>query len=86
MDQGLGPDGVSKLTLIHCDYRLAQSLRAYSIPNWALTGAVIAGGAPRTTVPFRLLNNHIIIEATVDGKAPYTFQVDTGGERCSHPG
>jgi hypothetical protein len=79
IDQGLGPDGVSQLTLIRCDYGPAPPLRTYSQPNPPLTGAVIVGGAPSTAVPFRLLNNHIFIEATVNGKGPYTFQVDSGG-------
>ncbi len=85
IDQGLGPDGVSKLTLIRCDYGPAPLLSAYSLPNPPLTGAVIAGGAPSTKVPFRLINNHIFIEGTVDGKGPYTFQVDTGGETLLSP-
>jgi PDZ domain/Aspartyl protease len=85
IDQGLGPDGVSKLTLIRCNYVPAQPLSAYSQPNPPLTGAVIAGGAPSTTVPFRLFNNHIFIEGMVNGKGPYTFQVDTGGETLLSP-
>jgi hypothetical protein len=85
IDQGLGPDGVSQLTLIRCDYGPAPPLRTYSQPNLPLTGAVIVGGAPSTAVPLRLLNNHIFIEATVNGKGPYTFQVDTGGETLLSP-
>ena len=85
VDQGLGPDGVSKLTLIRCDYGPAQLLKDYSLPNPPLTGAVIVGGADSTTVPFRLLNNHIFIEGTVNSRGPYTFQVDTGGETLLSP-
>jgi hypothetical protein len=79
IDQGLGPDGENKLTLIRCDYGPAKPLSDYSLPNQPLTGAVILGGAPSTTVPFRLLNNHIFFEATANGNGPYTFQLDSGG-------
>lgn len=85
IDQGLGPDGVSKLSLIRNDYGPAPPLKAYSKPNPPLTGVEIAGGAPSTTVPFLLLNNHIFIEAAVEGNGPYTFQVDTGGETLLSP-
>jgi hypothetical protein len=85
IDQGLGPDGVDTLTLIRCDYGPAAPISAYSEPNPPLTGAVIAGGAPSTTVPFRLINNHIYVEGTVDGRGPYTFEVDTGGQTLLSP-
>ena len=37
------------------------------------------------TVPFRLLNNHVYVEAMVNGKGPYTFIVDTGGHTLLSP-
>jgi hypothetical protein len=85
IDPGQGPDGTDDLTLLRSDYGPAPPLSAYSQPNPPLTGAVITDGAPRTTVPFRLLNNHIYIEGTVNGKGPYTFQVDTGGHTLLSP-
>jgi len=80
IDPGVGADGVDELTLISCEYGAAPPLTAYSQPNPALTGAMIAGGVASTTVPFRLLNNHIYIEGAVNGKGPYTFEVDSGGQ------
>jgi hypothetical protein len=84
-DPGLGEGGISRLTLLHCDYHPAVPLGAYSQPRTPVTGAIIAGGASSTTVPFRLLNNHVYVEATVDGKGPYTFIVDTGGHTLLSP-
>ena len=84
-DPGLGQGGISRLTLLHCDYVSAVPLSAYSRPHTPITGAIIADGASSTTVPFRLLNNHIYVEATVDGKGPYTFIVDTGGHTLLSP-
>jgi hypothetical protein len=39
----------------------------------------IAGDAASVTIPFELLNNHIYVLASVDGTAPRSFLVDTGG-------
>ncbi|MBW8840694.1 MAG: aspartyl protease family protein [Sphingomonadales bacterium] len=33
----------------------------------------------RATLPFRLINNHIVVDARIDGKGPFPFLVDTGG-------
>jgi hypothetical protein len=84
-DPGLGQGAISHLTLLHCDYLPAVPLSAYSQPRTPVTGATLAEGAWSTTVPFRLLNNHIYVEATVDGKGPYTFIVDTGGHTLLSP-
>jgi PDZ domain/Aspartyl protease len=84
-DPGLGQGGISRLTLLHCDYHPAVPLSAYSQPRTPLKGATIADGASSATVPFRLLNNHIYVEGAVDGKGPYTFIVDTGGHTLLSP-
>ncbi|MBS0322077.1 MAG: aspartyl protease family protein [Proteobacteria bacterium] len=79
VDPGVGEDGLVTAKLKHATFGPAQPLSAYGMPRPPLTGATIVGGAPSTTVPFRLLNNHIYVQATVNGKGPYTFIVDTGG-------
>jgi hypothetical protein len=78
-DPGFGADGIETSTLMHASFGPAQPLASYAYPTKPPTGAMIAGGAARTTVPFRLLNNHVYVEATVNGKGPYTFIVDSGG-------
>jgi hypothetical protein len=45
----------------------------------------IAGGATSTTVPFELLNNHIYVNVTLDGKGPYRLACDTGGANVVTP-
>lgn len=55
----------------------------YAIPaveprDWSLPGG-------RVTVPFRLLNNHIIVDARVNGRGPFPFLVDTGGHGIVTP-
>ena len=79
VDPGVGPDGIETSTLTRASFGPARPLSAYAMPATPPTGAAIAGGAASVTVPFRLLNNHVYVQAMVDGKGPYTFIVDTGG-------
>lgn len=39
----------------------------------------------RVTIPFRMLNNHIVVDVGVDGHAPLPFIVDTGGHNILTP-
>jgi len=84
-DQGLGPEAVSTSLLQAATFGARRPLSAYAMPRVALTGAEIVGGASRASVPFRFLNNHIYVTATVNGKGPYTFIVDTGGHTLLSP-
>jgi hypothetical protein len=51
----------------------------FDIPSVTVDDFVIADGATSTTLPFELLNNHIYVEATVNGNHGGRFLVDTGG-------
>lgn len=62
-----------------------QSQTAYAMPKVALSDFSIAGGAKETTFPFRLINNHIYADVSVDGKGPYQFIFDTGGVNMLTP-
>src|SRR3569623_2128508 len=84
-DPGVGPDGVESSVLKSVTFGPARPLSAYAMPSAPPTGATIVGGAASTTVPFRLLNNHIYVEAKVNGKGPYTFIVATGGHTLLSP-
>ena len=79
IDGGEGEASYETLSLTRATVSAAQPLSAYARPTAPPTGAAIDGGAASATVPFRLLNNHIYVQATVNGKGPYTFIVDTGG-------
>ena len=61
----------------------ASPKTTYAMPNnepadWSLPSG-------KVTVPFRLLNNHVIVEARVNGGAPLPFLVDTGGHDIVTP-
>ena len=47
-------------------------------------GGAFAEGATSTSLPFRLLNNHIYVQAVVDGR-PLTLLLDTGGVNLLTP-
>jgi predicted aspartyl protease len=84
-DPGLGQAATAVSTLTDASFGPAQPLSTYACPTAPPTGASIEGGAASTTVPFRLLNNHVYVQAFVDGKGPYTFIVDTGGHTLLSP-
>lgn len=45
----------------------------------------IAGGAPQTSVPFDLVENHVYLTVMLNGKGPYRFIYDTGGANIVDP-
>ena len=85
VDRGTGKSNYETLKLLNATVAPILPVTAYSRPTEPPAGAAIADGAPSATVPFRLLNDHIYIEARVDGKGPYTFIVDTGGHTVLSP-
>ncbi len=85
IDNGSGEANYEKLRLTGFRLEKPRPLEHYSCPTAPPTGASIEGGASSVTLPFRLLNNHIYITATVNGKGPYTFIVDTGGHTLIAP-
>jgi hypothetical protein len=46
---------------------------------------VIAGGKSATTVPFELLNNHIYLQVSLNGRGPFRLLCDTGGMNVLTP-
>jgi hypothetical protein len=44
----------------------------------------IAGGG-ETTVPFELIDNHVYLDVLLNGKGPYRFMFDTGGQNVIDP-
>jgi hypothetical protein len=45
----------------------------------------IANGATQTSVPFQIVGNHVYLDVTLNGKGPYHFVFDTGGENIIDP-
>ena len=85
VDDGSGANNRQTYTLTHAAFLPAQPGSAFAKPKQHLADYSIAGGAHETTVPFRLLNNHIYAEVKVNGKGPFVFLFDTGGHSIISP-
>lgn len=85
VDFGTGPSNILKMTVTSVAHESARAPSDYSRPAAPATGGELVDSAVTDTVPFRLLNNHVYVEAMVNGKGPYTFIVDTGGHTLLSP-
>ncbi len=85
VDDGSGPQGLQTQTLTSAHFLNAQDPTRFAKPDVQLDDYSIAGAATETTVPFRLLNNHIYADVSVNGSAPMTFIFDTGGHTILTP-
>lgn len=85
IDDGSGPQGLQTQTLTSARFLKAQDPARFAKPEEHLDDYSIAGGATETTVPFRLLNNHIYADVSINGSAPMTFIFDTGGHTIVTP-
>lgn len=85
IDNGSGEANYEHLRLKRFSVGPAAPLEVYTCPTTPPTGGTIEGGAKSVTLPFRLLNNHIYVNVTVNGKGPFTYIVDTGGHNLIAP-
>ncbi|HKS53633.1 MAG TPA: aspartyl protease family protein [Steroidobacteraceae bacterium] len=85
VDFGNGESNIQKMTAPSVTHEAARPASAYARPTARAPGGELVDGAVTDTIPFRLLNNHVYIEARVNGKGPYTFIVDTGGHTLLSP-
>jgi len=79
LDNGTGEAGYDHFELTRFSIGTVRPSSAYARPTAPPTGGSIEDGSPSVSLPFRLLNNHIYIDVSVNGKGPFTFIVDTGG-------
>jgi hypothetical protein len=79
IDDGTGVQYRQTETLKAARFVSARSASAYAPPAWTPSDAVIANSSGRTTVPFKLLNNHIYADVAINGKGPFLCIFDTGG-------
>jgi hypothetical protein len=72
-------------TLTKAEFLPPQPDSAYAMPKVKVSDYRIEGGGHETTIPFKLINNHIYGEAMVNGHGPYQFIFDTGGVNLVTP-
>ena len=85
IDDGTGPQYRQLQSLKSAKLTPARPPSAYAPPPWQVADAAIANAAGRTTVPFKLLNNHIYAEVRVNGAGPFLCIFDTGGHDIITP-
>lgn len=78
IDDGGGAASLQTLTLLSATRAAARPATAYTLSKGAPRDWTLPSEG-RITAPFRLANNHIFVDVTVDGKGPFPFLVDTGG-------
>ena len=69
-------DAVTRVTAI--DLGGPQLASRYAPPPAPPNSMQWPAGQSSVSIPFRLLNNHIYVEASIDGKPPEAFVFDTG--------
>ena len=74
-----GSHNLQTMTLTSAKFSPALPANAFAKPAEHPTDFSIAGGKHETTVPFRLINNHIYADVSINGSKPMTFLFDTGG-------
>jgi len=85
LDDGSGEQYRQTQTLTSVPFTPAKPLSAYAAPKIKLTDALIENASGRTTVPFKLLNNHIYADVMINGKGPFLCIFDTGGHDVLTP-
>lgn len=85
VDDGRGAKYIQTLTLKSATFEPALPDSAYAKPNVTVTDFSIAAGAKETTLPIKIINNHIYGYAKVNGQGPYLFIFDTGGANLVTP-
>ncbi|HUQ09645.1 MAG TPA: aspartyl protease family protein [Steroidobacteraceae bacterium] len=61
-----------------------DSATTYSAPGNRRDAAALPASG-KSSVPFQLVNNHVIVTARINGRGPYPFLVDTGGHNILTP-
>ncbi len=84
-DRGLDKKYLETITITKVQFLGAQPDVVYAAPKITVSDFSIAGGAAETTLPIRIINNHIYGEAKVNGNGPFIFIFDTGGHNIVTP-
>lgn len=85
IDSGVGAQYIQTITVKKVTFLGAQPDSTFAMPKSVVTDFSIAGGAPSTTIPVTIVNNHIYGAAKINGKGPFTVIFDTGGHNILTP-
>ncbi len=82
--QSQDSNGNAASTVVTSAIANSGSRESYAMPATRVRDFSISKGTS-TTIPIELINNHIYLNARVDGKGPYRFIFDTGGQALLDP-
>jgi hypothetical protein len=83
-DQKSDQGNEENLHLTHVDVAPADIAAKVRKPTESLHDFSISSGS-ETSVPFELIDNHVYLDVMLNGKGPYRFIFDTGGENVIDP-
>ncbi len=72
-------------TVVRAVANPGAELAHFAKPETNVHDFSIANRATETTIPFHLAENHVYLSVMLDGKGPYRFIFDTGGENVVDP-
>ncbi|HEY1615390.1 MAG TPA: aspartyl protease family protein [Rhizomicrobium sp.] len=84
VDDSTGTASRQTMTLTRAQFSPPRPASDFAPPAKALHDFTLSRSG-RTTVPFRLINNHIYADVSVNGSKPLTFIFDTGGHDILTP-
>jgi hypothetical protein len=76
-----GNSFAQRLSALKVNADLAGRMR---VPSQNVRDFSIAGGTT-TTVPIQIVNNHVYVSVMLNGRGPYTFVLDSGGDYIITP-
>jgi hypothetical protein len=78
-------DGNSSAVTVTSARIVTSDEAAFTKPKSQVTDFSINGKDTSTSVPFDLIDNHVYLNVTLNGKGPYRFVFDTGGSNIIDP-
>lgn len=84
-DDGLGVRYRQRARITRVVFLGPQPDSTFAPPQYHIADTTIANGAAATTIPIRILNNHIYGEVRVNGRGPFAFVFDTGARDTITP-
>jgi hypothetical protein len=78
-------DGNSSDVTVSSARVVANDEAAFVKPKSQVDDFSINGNSTSTSVPVELIDNHVYLDATLNGKGPYRFVFDTGGSNTIDP-
>ena len=73
------------MTVTKASFGPSPGQASFGAPKVSVADFSITHGGKQTSFPFRLLNNHIYADVGVNGRGPFQFIFDTGGENLLTP-